>query len=188
MTVAPHSLAICSDAVLTPPPAPTMRAVSPGINRPWVSNMRQAVRKVSCAAAVTAKSASSGITTTASSGTAMYSAKVPLRSSPRMQKPGLREGSPRRVNSSALVGKPGQMATRAPTSTLTTPSPRAATTPAPSAPPIWGIGNLRPGQPRRIQMSRWLRAAASSFTSTSPGPAWGSAVSSKRRTSGSPCS
>src|SRR4051794_27809938 len=78
------------------------------------------------------------------------------------------------------------MTTRSPRSKPVTPSPRASTTPAPSAPSMRGFGTE--GRPFRIQTSRWLSADACSRISTSPGPAAGSGTSSRTSTSGPPSS
>src|SRR4029453_16592917 len=86
----------------------------------------------------------------------------------------------------ALWGMPGLTTTRSPISNRSVSDPRAATTPAPSAPRIRGFGTE--GSPLRIQMSRWLSAAARRATSTSPEPGSGSGISSTTSTSGPPSS
>ena len=66
--------------------------------------------------------------------------------------------------------------TRSPGSRDETPSPTLTTSPAASVPDTCGMGTVM-GRPRMAQMSSWLRAAARTRNTTSPGRASGGSMS-----------
>src|ERR1051325_8765894 len=69
--------------------------------------------------------------------------------------------------------------TRSPGRTVRTSDPTASTTPAPSAPTMWGKW-YSCGSPRTTNKSRWLSAAARTATRTWPGSGFGSSGTSLR--------
>src|SRR5262249_10546924 len=83
----------------------------------------------------------------------------------------------------------GSASTRSPIATLLTPSPRASTTPATSAPGVNGIGGFTWYSPRHMSTSGKFSDAACTRRRTSPRRGAGTSTSSRTSTaSGSPSS
>src|SRR5664280_3188511 len=165
---------------------PWISTVSPGANFALVMSMRHAVRNVRPNAPASAQDRCAGFAESDAAGTLTYSPNVPSRCSPRMRKPTQSDSSPRAQNSHLPQERPGLMTTSSHADQPVTPSPTAATVPAPSAPPMWGSATGIPGMPFRTDRSRWFSAAAWTLTTTSPAPGAGSGRSPNASRAGSP--
>ena len=131
-TCAPSAFARSMAMVATPPPIPVTSTWSPFFTSPRVTRARYAVSPPRGRAAASGKERCSGIGASRSSGSAIFSAKVPGRGIPRMRKsfPGIRGSSPHESN--------GRITTFLPTHEGSAPVPTDSTVPAPSAPRMQG--------------------------------------------------
>src|SRR5918993_2421480 len=164
VTSAPNALAIWTAKVPTPPDAPLISTCCPGWIRPLSRSPCRAVSPATGTAAACSNDTLAGFSTSASSGTVTYSAKVPVPA-PNTSSPGSRR--------------------------VTFP-PTASTTPARSRPSLdLGLrspicGRAIQGVPVMAYQSAGFTDAAWTRTSTSSSPGSGWSISRSSSTSGGP--
>src|SRR5918995_1813682 len=164
VTSAPNALAIWTAKVPTPPDAPLISTCCPGWIRPLSRSPCRAVSPATGTAAACSNDTLAGFSTSASSGTVTYSAKVPVPA-PNTSSPGSKR--------------------------VTFP-PTASTTPARSRPSLdLGLrspicGRATQGVPVMAYQSAGFTEAAWTRTSTSSSPGSGWSISRSSSTSGGP--
>src|SRR5690606_4097176 len=180
-TRAPRATAINVAADETPPPTPGISTVSP-FRRRARSTIRSAVAVTRPNEPATSQLNPAGLGSTFLAGTTTYSAKVPVWCSPRIPNSSHWVISSCRHRSHIPHERDGSMTTSSPTSTPSTPSPTASTTPAPSAPRMWGRCDGA-GSPWLTHRSRWLSPVARKSIRTWPGPGSGVSISPSEKAS-----